>query len=136
MKFLLDSARRYILNRVQKPAPLLEMPFLAVCEQKEMLAEILEAKRRGRTVGIYSHALGQGMFLAGIDDVYFLMDQQILVLKPYDFYGNLLRRDHLLLDELKCIVPLSLIYTDPRKVESLNAVPQEIQAAAPRLMHA
>lgn len=74
---------------------------------------LLKSKHSGTVVGIYSRALGEGMFITSVDDMYPDHDEEIVVLKRYDLSGLILPRTDLSLSEIKAVCEFDMIYKNP-----------------------
>jgi hypothetical protein len=67
----------------------------------------------GKVIGIYCPALGEGMFLTGVDDILTVESEEIIVLKPYDMNGILLHRNTISITEIRSVCPFDSFYINP-----------------------
>jgi hypothetical protein len=81
--------------------------------RKGILRELNVSKASGTVIGINSTALGEGMFMTSVEDVYGDEDQQIVSLKPCDMTGHILQRTQLALTEIRSVCPIKAIYKNP-----------------------
>jgi hypothetical protein len=84
-----------------------------VKSRKGIIKELVNSKNTGTVLGIYCPALGEGMFLTGVEDFFTAGTEQIVELKRYDLNGVLLQRDHISLAEIKTVCPFRSMYTNP-----------------------
>ena len=78
-----------------------------------MVKELVLAKETGSLIGIYSGALGEGMFLVGINNVEKDYKSEIITFETYDQTGALLQRPQLAIEEIKMICPFNKKYVNP-----------------------
>ena len=81
--------------------------------RKSIRDGLLKSKDGGTVVGIYSRALGEGMFITSVADIYPDNDEEIVVLKRYDLSGIILPRTDLSLSEIKAVCEFDMIYKNP-----------------------
>jgi hypothetical protein len=74
---------------------------------------LMRSKHSGTVIGVYSRALGEGMFITSVDDIYPDNDEEIIVLKRYDLSGLILQRTDLSLSEIKAVCVFDMIYRNP-----------------------
>ena len=106
MKNLIRRIKKYFGSAVQPYTT----PFTFIKTKDDIISEITRCKSTGAVLGVYSPALGQGMFFAGIDDLYVMKNEEIVVLKPFDLHGVPLKRDHLSITEISSVSPTSISY--------------------------
>ena len=112
-----QDEQRFVINYPGK------FELRVIRTRKEILQELYASKERGKTVGIYSSSLGDGMFVTGIEDVYEWETDTIIVLKPYDLGGFILQRNYLSLSEVKGICPFNCTYQHPLvSIDSLEEI--------------
>lgn len=81
--------------------------------KKSLLNALVESRKNGSAIGIYSSALGEGMFVTGVEDIYDDNRDYIVVLKPYDLSGTILQRNTLSLSEIKAACAFDMPYRNP-----------------------
>jgi hypothetical protein len=74
---------------------------------------LVKSKMSGTVVGVYSRALGEGMFITSVADIYPDNEEEIIVLKRYDLSGLILPRTDLSLSEIKAVCEFQMIYKNP-----------------------
>lgn len=87
--------------------------FRIIKSAKKILSALQQSKDNGTVVGIYSHALGEGMFLTGVSDISGDHEEKIVVLSPYDLGGNILSRTHFSVNEVDAVCPFRIAYRNP-----------------------
>jgi hypothetical protein len=75
----------------------------------EMLGHIERCKKSRGVIGIYSSALGDGMFLSAVEAVYKLGADTLVELKPYDFKKGLQGATTVSMKDISCICPFNQI---------------------------
>lgn len=110
MKFL--QTFRTIMVKTEEELPS-EKKLSFIKARKEIKKEILKSKENQNVVGIYADALGDGMFLCCVDDLFAPKNEEVVVLKPYDMNGILLQRNELALSEIRAVCPLDFKYQNP-----------------------
>lgn len=106
MKKLIEKFKKY-LQPTHRP---FNSPFTFIESKEGIIEEISRSKTTGAVLGLYSPALGQGMFFTGVDDLYLMKNEEIVVLKPFDLHGVPLKRDHLSIREIKSVSPTSISF--------------------------
>ena len=81
--------------------------------KKSLLQALVESRKKGTAIGIYSPALGEGMFVTGVEDIYDDDSERIIVFKPYDLSGAILQRNTLSLSEIKAVCAFDMPYRNP-----------------------
>jgi hypothetical protein len=74
---------------------------------------LMRSKHSGTVIGIYSRALGEGMFITSVADIYPDNEEEIVVLKRYDLSGLILPRTDLSLSEIKAVCNFDMVYKNP-----------------------
>jgi hypothetical protein len=108
-----SSSREFVSSTSAKRLADQSLSFLK--SRKSIRNGLLKSKDSGTVVGIYSHALGQGMFITSVADMYpdNDNDEEIVVLKRYDLSGLILPRTDLSLSEIKAVCEFDMIYKNP-----------------------
>ena len=81
--------------------------------RKSLLNALTKSRKNGTVIGIYSPALGEGMFVTGVEDIYNDNNEQIIVLRQYDLSGAILQRNILSLGEIRAICAFDMPYRNP-----------------------
>ena len=89
----------------------LELEFIK--NRKSIYRELAVSKEAGTVVGINAPALGDGMFITAVDDIYSTEAGDVVLLKPYDMTGHFLPRTQLSLSEIRSVCPLKTPYRNP-----------------------
>lgn len=84
-----------------------------VKSRKQMLNALMESRKNGTAIGVYSDVLGEGMFVTGVDDVYNDSNEQVVVLSQYELSGLILQRSTLSVGEIKGVCVFDMPYTSP-----------------------
>jgi|SRR5690349_18653115 len=95
-----DGSPRYHLHEIR-------IEFID--SKPEMLGHIERCKKSRGVVGIYSSALGRGMFLSTVEAVYKLGADTLVELKPYDFKKGLQSATTVSMKDISCICPFNQI---------------------------
>jgi hypothetical protein len=93
--------------RVESP------PLDFVKSKKSILRELVFAKQSGNLIGIYCSALGEGMFLTGVEAIEPAMKDEVIVFGQYDLSGKILLRTELALEEIQMVCPFNKPYRSP-----------------------
>jgi hypothetical protein len=88
-------------------------PLTFTKSRKAMLRELLSSRDNGLLIGVYSRALGEGMFLVGISDIEMDGPTEVVVFETYDQSGTILGRTRLSIDEIKMVCPFHKKYSNP-----------------------
>src|SRR5687768_16730523 len=88
-------------------------PFDFVKTRKAVLKELIISKQSGNLLGLYSKALGEGMFLTGVEDIEQHGKEVVIVFSRYDMSGNILSRTRLSLGEIQMVCPFNQTYRHP-----------------------
>lgn len=84
----------------------------------KMLQEFEYCLRHRNLVGVYCPLLGNGMFLAGVENILCGEDRSsMIIFFPYDMSGHRLARRSIELDEITMIVPFNNSYVSPAGLE-------------------
>jgi hypothetical protein len=84
-----------------------------VKNRKAMLKELHDSQANGHLIGVYSRALGEGMFLTGVDNIESEAGREVIVFETYDMSGQILSRTRVSLDEIKMVCPFNTAYVNP-----------------------
>src|SRR5436190_23359095 len=76
--------------------------------RKAILREVTNAKRSGQLLGVHCTALGSGMLLTAVEDIYEAgKDDMMVVFKWYDKNSHILSMTHVSLDEISAVCPVN-----------------------------
>jgi hypothetical protein len=89
------------------------IPFDFVKTKKGILKELVISNISGNVVGVYSRALGEGMFLAGVEKIESGGKEEIVVFNRHDMSGHLLARTRVAVDEIHMVCPFNRSYVNP-----------------------
>jgi hypothetical protein len=78
--------------------------------RKGMQKELVTSKESGNAVGIYSKALGDGMFLTVVEHIH---SDGVITFSRYDMSGSILSRHELTLHEIQMVCPINQRYRYP-----------------------
>lgn len=87
----------------------------------EILKAIAASRDNGTVIGIYSPALGNTMYITGIDKLVVDGENTAVVLKEYDMSGHIFERHTLMLDEIISVCP----FISPLKNPFLDKVEKD-----------
>jgi hypothetical protein len=85
-------------------------PIDFVKTRKGMQKELVISKESGNAVGIYSKALGDGMFITVVEHMH---SDGIITFSRYDMSGAMLSRHELTLHEIQMVCPINQRYRYP-----------------------
>lgn len=86
------------------------MPFDFVKSRKGILKELTFSKQSGNLIGVYSTALGTGMFLTVVEDIARAGKDEVIVFHRYDMSGQRLSRGKVSIDEIQMVLPFNKLY--------------------------
>jgi hypothetical protein len=97
-------------------------PTLKIIKSKKVILQyLIDAKERDLAVGLYCPAIAEGMLLIGVEDLINLHKDVLLMMKPYDMNGVLLKRTQVKISEIKSICCFDTQYSAP-EVKERNLV--------------
>ncbi|MBT1700375.1 hypothetical protein KK083_26040 [Fulvivirgaceae bacterium PWU4] len=99
----------------EPPASLDYTPLDFVKNRKAILKELVLSKQSGKLIGVYSRALGEGMFLTGVEAILSHGDgkDELIVFNRYDMSGHLLARTKVSLNEIHMVCPFNKTFQTP-----------------------
>lgn len=97
----------------EPPASLDYTPLDFVKSRKAILKELVLSKQAGKLIGVYSRALGEGMFLTGVEAILSHGNDELIVFNRYDMSGHLLARTRVPLDEIHMVCPFNKTFQTP-----------------------
>lgn len=95
--------------------------FNFIKDRQSICKTITACLQSGKLIGVYSRALGDGMFLAGIESLENEAHGKVVVFETYDLSGQVLNRTRLFLDEIKMVCPFDIKYVNPILGQVSNA---------------
>lgn len=110
MNFVSNIGKQVFYREDKKPTDEI-LQFLR--SRKAILKELVRSRENRTVIGVYAAALGEGMFITSVDDIYVDDTEEIIVLKRYDLSGLILPRTELSLSEIQAICPFDLVYKNP-----------------------
>src|SRR5436190_13161279 len=109
MKSLVDKFKVAVLGQ-----PVVDNKEMEILKSRKPILKALNYSwESGSLIGIYSSALGDGMFVTSVEDIYALGKEEIIVLKPYDVAGCILQRGILSINEIRALCPFKSLYKNP-----------------------
>jgi hypothetical protein len=112
MKNFAEKIRSLLFNSRTSVQPD-NTPFDFIKTRKGILKELYVSKQSRNLVGVYSPALGEGMFLVAVEDVEAHNKEEIIVFQRYDMSGHILTRTHVSIDEIDMVCPFDKKYNHP-----------------------
>src|SRR5688572_25165823 len=76
--------------------------------RKSMLKELTSSMENGNLIGVYCKALGEGMFLVGINNIEENPSSEIVVFETYEQSGMILNRTRVSVDEIKMVCSFNM----------------------------
>lgn len=94
---------------------LLNTPFDFVRDPQEIFKALLDSKERGTAIGIKARALGQGMFVTGVDDILIGdgHENTRIILKGFDFTGHVLETNTIHLTDIEGVCQFTSKFGNP-----------------------
>lgn len=89
------------------------IPIDFVKTKKGILKELVLSKQSGKLVGVYSRALGEGMFLTAVEAIESHGKEALIVFCRYDMSGHMLARTRVSLDEIHMVCPFNKVFKNP-----------------------
>lgn len=80
-------------------------PLAFVKNRKAIFKELVLSKQSGKLIGVYSCALGEGMFLTCVEAIISHGKDESIVFNRYDMSGHLLAQTRIPLDEIHMVAP-------------------------------
>lgn len=90
-------------------------PFDFVTEPREVLKALLDSKDNDTAIGIKAKALGDGMFVTGIENILIGdgAENTYIILKGYDFTGHVLEKNTILLTDIDGVCSFASKFGNP-----------------------
>lgn len=90
-------------------------PFDFVTDPREVLKALLDSKDNGTAIGIKSKALGDGMFVTGIENILLGdgAENTQIILKGYDFTGHVLETNAIPLTDIEGVCSFASKFGNP-----------------------
>lgn len=112
MKNFAEKIRSLISNS-KNPPQRDTSPFDFIKTRKGILRELIISKQNRNLVGVYSPALGEGMFLVSVEEIERHNKEEIIIFHKYDMSGHILSRTHISIGEIKMVCPFDKTYHNP-----------------------
>lgn len=87
--------------------------FDFVKTRKGILKELIISKTSGNLLGVYSKALGEGMFLTVVENIEADGKEDVVQFNRYDMSGHILARTKVAIDEIEMVCPFNKTYRNP-----------------------
>lgn len=88
-------------------------PLSFIKDRREILNALTKSHASGKLVGVYARALGEGMFLTGVNNIEKDGSEPVIAFETYDQSGQILGRTRLALGEIKMVCPFDAPYIHP-----------------------
>ena len=109
-----EKIRSLVSRKASEPvAPSDFTPLDFVKNRKAILKELVLSKQSGKLIGVYSRALGEGMFLTCVEAIISHGKDESIVFNRYDMSGHLLARTRIPLDEIHMVCPFNKTFQNP-----------------------
>src|SRR5690606_26260237 len=105
MRNRFDSSRGFNVYEDQQ--------FDFIIDREKILQVLITGKINGSAVGVYSPALGNAMFVTGVEDVILADHDTVIVLKQYDMSGHLFENYTLSLEDILSVYPFNTPLKNP-----------------------
>lgn len=115
MNKILETLGVMLLGSEARELQLRELQVQFIRNKEAILQTVNRCRKSHGLIGVYSAALGDGMFLTTVENIRHQGNRDIIEIKPYDFSGRLLKTSTLLIDEISCVCPFNQIYIQPRR---------------------
>jgi hypothetical protein len=112
MMNLVEKIKKSLLAQ-NKPGNSDTSPLTFIKNRKAILKELTLSRDTGNLIGVYSRALGEGMFLTGVDNIEENHGTEVIVFETYDMSGQILNRTRVSVDEIKMVCPFTSAYVNP-----------------------
>jgi hypothetical protein len=99
-----------------------KLSFTFIEDKQAILKALLNSLKNGTVIGVYCRALGEGLFLTGVDDIEQNGTQQVVVFETYDVSGKALQKTRIAADEIKMVCPFQIEYINPLLGKVKNVV--------------
>lgn len=91
-----------------------KLSFRFIQDKQEIFKALSNSLQGGTVIGVYCRALGEGMFLTGVDDIeHDGTGQTTIVFETYDISGKPLAKTRIAADEIKMVCPFQTEYINP-----------------------
>jgi hypothetical protein len=115
---VINSVKK-LLNKSESPSGEIALRFVKT--RKEITRAIINSLDNQEVLGIYSPALGEGLFLTGVLFFETSQAEPIVTLNRYDHNGVLLHRTELGISEIKAACALKMKYENPLLKRTVQA---------------
>ncbi|HYF70310.1 MAG TPA: hypothetical protein VD884_19360 [Ohtaekwangia sp.] len=90
-----------------------DQQFDFIVDREKILQVLISSKINGSAVGVYSPALGNAMFITGVEEVILADHDTVIVLKQYDMSGHLFENYTLSLEDILSVYPFNTPLKNP-----------------------
>src|SRR5687768_4612776 len=112
MKNFAEKIRSLISGKNQSSA-ILNAPVDFVKTKKGIMKELIISKQSGNLLGVYSRAMGEGMFLVTVEEIEKYGKEEVIVFNRYEMSGYTLSRTRLSIDEIQMVCPFNKSFRTP-----------------------
>jgi len=106
MKNLAEKIRKIISGNTYTPIQRKSQPFDCIKTRKGILRELLISKESDNLIGIFSPALGEGMFLIAVQCIESQYSEDVIAFQKYDLRdGRILSTARLSINDIQGICP-------------------------------
>jgi hypothetical protein len=110
---LVNSLKRTLSLNSLSQDQIDDTPIAFAKTRKAVLRELESSRENGLLIGVYSKALGDGMFLVGVNAIEKDGPTEIIVFETYEQSGTILNRTRLSIDEIKMVCSFNRKYVNP-----------------------
>lgn len=116
-----------IVSKIQqsllgKDEPRHKLSFTFIQDKQAILKALVNSLNKGTVIGVYSRALGEGLFLTGVDDIEQNGPQQIIIFETYDVSGKALQKTRIAVNDIKMVCPFQIEYINPLLGKAQNII--------------
>jgi hypothetical protein len=90
-----------------------KMTFTFIQDKQEIFKALSNSLQRGTVIGVYSRALGEGLFLTGVDDIEHDGPRTTIVFETYDISGKPMPKTRIDASDIKTVCPFQIEYINP-----------------------
>lgn len=113
MKDLVDVLRKTLMSSPDSAKGSGTSPMIFVKSRRGILKELRNSFETGNLLGVYSKALGEGMFLTGVSNIEDDTKEEVVTFETYDQSGEMLNRTRVSIEEIKMVCSFEKKYLNP-----------------------
>ena len=83
------------------------LPLNFAKSKKQILRELQISRDTGAIVGVYSHSLGEGMFLVAVESIDSSGKEELITFQRYEMSGHILTRSEFAISEIRMVFPFN-----------------------------